>query len=151
MSSSGCQLSFIFIPPKRITDVAAPRSRPRGLCDASARKERRMHRVFVSSIRRSRSGFGLTDLLVVVALIPLVAVLVAGCVRRTRGEGAVRVYCASHLRQIGQAILLYSNENRGAYPRTKYVGGKPPTWGTHAPATQPFSDVAPDDNDVTAA
>jgi len=31
-------------------------------------------------------------------------------------ETANRVKCASNMRQIGQALLLYSNENRGAYP-----------------------------------
>jgi prepilin-type processing-associated H-X9-DG protein len=31
-------------------------------------------------------------------------------------EGAHRVKCASNLRQIGQAIILYANENRGALP-----------------------------------
>ena len=33
-------------------------------------------------------------------------------------ETANRVKCASNLRQIGQAMLLYANENRGAYPDT---------------------------------
>lgn len=32
-------------------------------------------------------------------------------------ETANRVKCASNMRQIGQAILLYSNENRGQYPK----------------------------------
>src|SRR3954469_18584527 len=46
-------------------------------------------------------------------------------------EIANRVRCASNLRQIGQAILLYSNENRGAYPRTTWdVNNAKPTWGT---------------------
>jgi len=46
-------------------------------------------------------------------------------------EIANRVRCASNLRQIGQAILLYSNENRGAYPRTTWdVNTAKPTWGT---------------------
>jgi predicted Zn finger-like uncharacterized protein/prepilin-type processing-associated H-X9-DG protein len=31
-------------------------------------------------------------------------------------ETANRVKCASNMRQIGMALLLYSNENRGAYP-----------------------------------
>ena len=31
-------------------------------------------------------------------------------------EPANRVKCASNLKQIGQAMLLYANENRGAYP-----------------------------------
>ncbi|MBC8105983.1 MAG: zinc-ribbon domain-containing protein [Anaerolineae bacterium] len=33
-------------------------------------------------------------------------------------ETANRVKCASNLRQIGQAMLLYANDNRGAYPHT---------------------------------
>jgi prepilin-type processing-associated H-X9-DG protein len=33
-------------------------------------------------------------------------------------ETANRVKCASNMRQIGQAILLYSNDNRAAYPET---------------------------------
>jgi len=31
-------------------------------------------------------------------------------------EAANRVKCASNLKQIGMAIMLYSNENHGAYP-----------------------------------
>src|SRR5436190_17929575 len=33
-------------------------------------------------------------------------------------ETVNRVKCASNLRQIGQALLLYANDNRGDYPRT---------------------------------
>src|SRR5204863_5349478 len=68
-------------------------------------------------------------------------------------HGSNRVKCASNLRQIGQAILLYANENKGAYPRTTYVGGEVvhPVWGTGAPATQPFASNGPQPNDVTAA
>jgi len=39
---------------------------------------------------------------------------------RTRGESASREKCGNNLRQIGQAILLYANENKGKYPRTFY-------------------------------
>jgi prepilin-type processing-associated H-X9-DG protein len=35
-----------------------------------------------------------------------------------------RVRCASNLRMIGQAILLYANENRGAFPQAKYDPAK---------------------------
>jgi len=76
-----------------------------------------------------------------------------------------RVKCASNLRQIGQAILLYSNENRGVYPRTLFdVANPKPTWGTPyegndklkaSAKADPFdpkkSDVAPKPNDVSAA
>ena len=33
-------------------------------------------------------------------------------------ETANRVHCASNLRQIGQGLLLYANDNRGRYPAT---------------------------------
>lgn len=82
-------------------------------------------------------------------------------------EVARRVKCAANLRQIGQAILLYSNENRGAYPRAVADMNKPvPVWGTPyqgndklgavaAEKADPFdaqkSEVAPKPNDVTAA
>ncbi|HWP40530.1 MAG TPA: hypothetical protein VNL70_06350 [Tepidisphaeraceae bacterium] len=104
-------------------------------------------------IDRSSAGISLADLLVVVVLIPLVLVMFLGCWRRHHGEGSGRVKCASNLRQIGQAILLYSNENRGAYPMTVYVGGPvvTPTWGTGAAAIDPFKAGGPGPNDVSAA
>ena len=45
------------------------------------------------------------------------------------------------------------NENKGAYPRTRFVTGEvvKPVWGTGAPATQPFAADGPEPNDVTAA
>jgi prepilin-type processing-associated H-X9-DG protein len=34
----------------------------------------------------------------------------------SRGDGPGRMKCASNLRQIGQAVQMYANENRGAFP-----------------------------------
>ena len=105
---------------------------------------------------RRRSAFTFIELLVVVLLFVLGSTFVVSCARRGHGDNS-RVRCASNLRQIGQAILLYSNDNRGAYPRmiasAVKEGQEPvPTWGTGAPATQPFLDPnRPADNDVTAA
>lgn len=103
-------------------------------------------------IGRRSAGFGLADLLVVVALIPLVGVVMLGCARRGH-HGSSRVSCAANLKSIGQAIMLYAGENRGAYPRTVYAPGEKviPTWGTGASATNPFKPGGPDPNDVTAA
>jgi hypothetical protein len=84
-------------------------------------------------------------------------------------EVANRVRCASNLRMIGQAILLYSNENRGAFPRTLADINNPmPTWATPYEADPKLgpqgqaddqssaflakkSKVVPSPNDVSAA
>src|SRR5439155_25125393 len=60
--------------------------------------------------------------------------------------------CASNLRQIGQALVSYCNENHGNYPRTHYVPGAPVSKGTGSAARDPFvaPPVGPAANDVTA-
>lgn len=81
--------------------------------------------------RSTRSGFTLVELLVVIGIIALLISILLPSLNRAR-ETANRVKCASNLKQIGQAILLYSNENRNAYPRSKYAPGATvtPTWGS---------------------
>src|SRR3989440_10916073 len=57
-------------------------------------------------------------------------------------ETANRVKCASNLRQIGQAILLYSNDNRGAYPRTVAAPAasvQTATYGNGSACPDPFT------------
>src|SRR5262245_48278465 len=97
-----------------------------------------------------------------VVVLSLLIVLLSGvfvAAQRAASEEDNRKRCASNLKQIGQAILLYANENKGVYPRTKYVPDDKPTWGSPyesnpkpAQPADPFAgDYAVKPNDVTAA
>src|SRR4051794_32385482 len=69
-------------------------------------------------------GFTIVQL---IAVIFLIVVLLAFLMPTRRyGEGCSnRVKCQSNLSQIGKALLLYSNENKGSFPQTHYVQGAP--------------------------
>jgi hypothetical protein len=103
-------------------------------------------------IRRGRRGITLPDVVILIVLLP-VLLLAFSCFRSSRRGDSSRMGCASNLRQIGQAILLYSNENKGAYPRTvaTTLPYLEPIGGTRAAAPHPFKEGGPQENDVTAA
>ncbi len=105
-----------------------------------------------SGCARNYRGFTYVELLVVLVLIVVGIAIFLPTRHRTEG-GSNRVKCASNLRQIGQAILLYSNDNRGMYPHGRRSSGpvRTPVWGTGAAATQPSDADGPAENDVTAA
>lgn len=100
---------------------------------------------------RPRGGFTLRDVVVLVFLASLLGVAHAVAVSNASG-GAERIRCASNLRQIGQAIQIYANANKGAFPRTIFDGAPNPvpTEYTGAAAPDPFGAGGPGPNDVTA-
>ncbi len=109
-----------------------------------------MGRTGLRGDRARRRGFSWVDGVAVLVLIVFgISMLVPSLCRSS--ETANRVKCASNLRQIGQAILLYANDNGGAYPRTTWSHGSDakPVFGTGVAARDPFTGVEP--NDVTAA
>jgi prepilin-type N-terminal cleavage/methylation domain-containing protein/prepilin-type processing-associated H-X9-DG protein len=111
--------------------------------------------------RNGTKGFTLVELLVVIGIIALLISILLPSLNRAR-ETANRVKCASNLRQVGTALQLYANDNRGQFPRTvSNAGVTNITFATGTLATDPFANAAastgqgaagrPADNDVTAA
>jgi len=93
------------------------------------------------------------ELLVVIGIIALLISILLPALNAAK-ERANRVKCSSNLRQIGQGLLLYANDNKGIYPRTPATTAGSYTaftGGGTSTATDPFAAGAVTINDVTAA
>jgi len=72
-----------------------------------------------------RKGFTLVELLVVIGIIALLIAILMPVLGRAR-EQANWVKCLSNLRQVGQAFMMYTNNNKGQFPRAGV--GDPADW-----------------------
>ncbi|HYE20223.1 MAG TPA: hypothetical protein VEA69_17375 [Tepidisphaeraceae bacterium] len=92
------------------------------------------------------------DVVAVVAMLGMIGGVTLQAASRSR-ETAGRVKCGSNLRMLGQALFMYANENKNAFPRTRYTPDAALTAYTGEAATDPFgngSGTPPDVNDTTA-
>lgn len=83
--------------------------------------------------RSPKAGFTLVELLVVIGIIALLISILLPSLAKAR-LAAIKVACAANLHQIGQGMVMYTNENRGIYPPAYFfndgVSGMPmPAWG----------------------
>ena len=70
---------------------------------------------FRSRGRRQRKAFTLIELLVVIAIIAILAALFLPALAKSK-EKAVRIQCASNLKQWGLATTMYGGDNQECFP-----------------------------------
>jgi prepilin-type N-terminal cleavage/methylation domain-containing protein len=75
----------------------------------------------------NRAGFTLVELLVVIAVIATLAAMTMMVVRDSR-DGANMAVCVSNMRQIGLAMQMHADDNRGCYPDTSHTASPDKAW-----------------------
>ena len=88
-------------------------------------------------MHRSRAGYTLAELMVVIGIIAILASLTLSIISTARAA-ALRTACLSNLRQIGAAAMMFADENGGRYPASSNHGitnsDHSPAWFYRLPA-----------------
>src|SRR5436305_13476776 len=82
---------------------------------------------------RGTTGFTLVELLVVIGIIALLISILLPSLSKAR-ESSKRIACMSNLRQLGQAMVMYTTANKGNFPRSApYTNIKSYDWVSWLP------------------
>lgn len=90
-----------------------------------------------------RGAFTLIELLAVIAVVALLATLtipaIAGAQERSRSAA-----CSSRMRELGRAVLLYTQDHQGQFPRSSHsaAANREPGW---AASIAPYLGARPDE------
>src|SRR5262245_9601208 len=71
---------------------------------------------------RERRAFTLVELLVVIAIIAVLIAVLLPALRKAR-RAAATVQCASNMKQVANAMLMYINQNKGKFPPCQIKNG----------------------------
>ncbi len=75
-----------------------------------------------SAFRFRERAFTLVEMLVVIAIIAVLAAFIIPAITGAIAKGRQSA-CISNMRQIGAALILYTNENNGDFPETTHTTG----------------------------